>query len=351
MKYLVIKSYSHPFPIHHPPHPILGSNEILISKDKTVAIVDGSGVLYDPEGIDRTELTRLCEKRVMAGHFDKKFLSKKGFFVSVDDKDVTLPDGNVIESGVAFRNEFHLSQYSTADLFVPCGGRPASVDLGNVQRMFDPKTGKPKFKIIVEGANLFITQDARLVLEEAGVVLYKDASSNKGGVTSSSLEVLAALALPPDVFETKMAVHDPKNPPAAYDQYAREIQGRIIENADLEFECIHREHERTGIPRYILTDKVSNKINTLNDFIHASNLWENPALRTVVLKELLPKKLQELVGFEKIVETAPESYLKASFSAYLASRYVYKHGIDANEFAFYDFMQPYTEQALKLENH
>jgi glutamate dehydrogenase len=27
----------------------LGSNEILISKDSTLAIVDGSGVLYDPE--------------------------------------------------------------------------------------------------------------------------------------------------------------------------------------------------------------------------------------------------------------------------------------------------------------
>jgi glutamate dehydrogenase len=43
----------------------LGSNEILISKDKTKAIVDGSGVLYDPAGIDREELTRLATKRCM----------------------------------------------------------------------------------------------------------------------------------------------------------------------------------------------------------------------------------------------------------------------------------------------
>ena len=28
----------------------LGSNEIKISKDKTIAIVDGSGVIYDPTG-------------------------------------------------------------------------------------------------------------------------------------------------------------------------------------------------------------------------------------------------------------------------------------------------------------
>ena len=32
----------------------LGSNEIKISKDKTTAIVDGSGVIYDPQGNDFT---------------------------------------------------------------------------------------------------------------------------------------------------------------------------------------------------------------------------------------------------------------------------------------------------------
>jgi glutamate dehydrogenase len=30
----------------------LGSNEVLISKDKTIGVVDGGGVLYDPQGID-----------------------------------------------------------------------------------------------------------------------------------------------------------------------------------------------------------------------------------------------------------------------------------------------------------
>ena len=31
----------------------LGSNEILMSKEKIIAIIDGSGVLCDPEGINR----------------------------------------------------------------------------------------------------------------------------------------------------------------------------------------------------------------------------------------------------------------------------------------------------------
>ncbi|KAF4685194.1 NAD-dependent glutamate dehydrogenase, partial [Perkinsus olseni] len=47
----------------------LGSNEILISKDKTIAICDGSGVLYDPEGLDRGELTRLARERKPVSYF------------------------------------------------------------------------------------------------------------------------------------------------------------------------------------------------------------------------------------------------------------------------------------------
>ena len=38
----------------------LGSNEILVSKDRTIALVDGGGVLYDPDGLARPELVRLA---------------------------------------------------------------------------------------------------------------------------------------------------------------------------------------------------------------------------------------------------------------------------------------------------
>ena len=41
----------------------LGSNEVLMGKEKIVGIVDGSGVIYDPEGIDRPSLLELVEKR------------------------------------------------------------------------------------------------------------------------------------------------------------------------------------------------------------------------------------------------------------------------------------------------
>src|SRR5689334_11457212 len=82
----------------------LGSNEIKISKDITIGIVDGSGVLYDPKGINRTELNRLAEARIMAQHFNRSLLSKDRFFISIEDKDVKLPNGEVVESGLNFRN-------------------------------------------------------------------------------------------------------------------------------------------------------------------------------------------------------------------------------------------------------
>ncbi len=321
----------------------LGSNEILLSKDKTIAIVDGSGVVYDPAGLQRDEITRLAKKRVMIKDFDLSKLGSGGFRVLTSEKNVKLPNGEFVENGMVFRNDFHLHPLAAADMFVPCGGRPESVNLTNVRRLLNEK-GVPRFKIIVEGANLFFTQDARMVMEEKGVILYKDASANKGGVTSSSLEVLAALALNGPEFQQHMSATDPKNIPKFYAEYVAEIQRRIENDADLEFECIWREHLRTGTPRYILTDQVSNKINSLNEFVQQSSLYRDEGLRKLVMAEAIPKQLQKLVGLEQVMARLPPSYTQAIFGAYLASRYVYKHGLAANEFAFFEFMQPYLKR-------
>ena len=115
----------------------LGSNEILISKDNTIGIVDGSGTLMDPNGIDREEMTRLATERLMVEHFDKSKLSKDGALVLVNETDVTLPDGSIVDNGLTFRNNFHMSKFAKADLFVPCGGRPESINAGNVKELFD----------------------------------------------------------------------------------------------------------------------------------------------------------------------------------------------------------------------
>nr|CCC92802.1 unnamed protein product [Trypanosoma congolense IL3000] len=114
----------------------LGSNEILLSKEKTVAILDISASVHDPEGLDKEELVRLAKGRKQLRHFDKTKLSSKGFIVLTEDKNVTLPDGTHVGDGAVFRDEFHLTKYSAADVFVPCGGRPRSVTLANVGRFW-----------------------------------------------------------------------------------------------------------------------------------------------------------------------------------------------------------------------
>ena len=317
----------------------LGSNEILISKDRILAIIDGSGVLYDPEGINREELTRLAKARKPIAYFRKKFLSTQGFLVSVEAKNVTLPGGEKIENGLEFRNTFHLDPRFQADLFVPCGGRPASININN-WRAFLAEDGQPRFKYIVEGANLFLTQEARLRLEEHGVIIYKDASANKGGVTSSSLEVLAALALSDDEYDELMCVKNGRVPEFRQ-KYVQEIISIIQENASLEFEVIWRENAARGIPRSILSDKLSEKINQVTDAIYSSQLWQNENLFRNVIQCCCPQVLLEYIKLDVLLQRVPVTYLRALFASSLASRYIYRYGLEANEIHFFEFLKEY----------
>jgi glutamate dehydrogenase len=205
----------------------LGSNEIKLGNERTVGVVDGSGVLFDPAGIDHAELVRLASHwpRLPVEKFDRAKLSPGGFLVLVSDTDVRLPDGTVVTNGATFRNVFHLNARVTADFFVPCGGRPQAVNADNVDAFLygaaadgsalpeGARPTVPRFKYIVEGegsrdgggggvlcglvrvarcpppaaagasgagANLFFTEDARLVIEARGIPLFKDSSANKG---------------------------------------------------------------------------------------------------------------------------------------------------------------------------
>lgn len=317
----------------------LGSNEILISKDRFLAIIDGSGVIYDPKGINREELRRLATKREMIEKFQRNLISSKGFLVTIKDQDVVLPDGEKVLSGLEFRNTFHLHPKFKAILFVPCGGRPASVNINNWSQYIDKK-GNPRFQYIVEGANLFITQDARIRLEEHGIIMYKDASANKGGVTSSSLEVFASLVLDDQEYLSLMCVKKTKIPPFRK-RYVEEILEIIRENAHLEFEVIWMEHERTHLPRSVLTDRISEKINAITDAINASDLFKDKELSRKVIECCCPRVLIDQVGFDKILQRAPRRYLEALFASRLASRYVYKYGLEANEIDFYGYLQEY----------
>lgn len=330
----------------------LGSNEIKISKDKTIAVIDGSGVLYDFEGINRTELLRLANKRQMICNFDVSLLNPgKGFRVLVDERNVTLPNGFHVEDGLSFRNEFHLLPFVKADLFVPCGGRPESVDINNVKLLLDD-SGIPRYRYIVEGANLFFTQDARIRLESNGVIIFKDASANKGGVTSSSLEVLAALAMTDEEYDALMRIKEGQSVSAFYSSYVAEVHEIIEKNASLEFECLWKEHlDNPNSKLSVLSDQLSIAIEQLDAELQQENniLWNNLELRKLVIEEALPKLLVKHLGMETILSRIPESYLKAIFASYLSSRFVYNYGIQPNQFSFFQFMSEYMDKMASLQ--
>jgi len=315
----------------------LGSNEILLSSDKTIAIIDGSGVLADPVGIDREELVRLAKLRVPVSNFDKSKLSKDGYLVLVEEQDVKLPSGEVIADGTDFRNSAHLR--FKADIFVPCGGRPEAVNISNVGALVDHE-GKPHFKYIVEGANLFLTQQARLFLEKRKVVLYKDSSANKGGVTCSSLDVLAGLSLEDKEFFDLMTFKDDR-PTAFYNSYVKDIQAKIAENAAAEFGCIQKEHVRLkgAKPRTIISDELSSIINELQDELERSDLFEDVPSRRGVMRRAIPATLREKVGLDELLKRLPEQYQRALFSSWVASHYVYRYGVAASSVDFFHFVR------------
>src|SRR5690606_35876232 len=124
------------------------------------------------------------------------------------------------------RNTMH--NRVVADAFVPAGGRPETIHEGNWRDFL--RDGAPSSRVIVEGANLFITPEARrLLATEAGVVIVKDSSANKCGVICSSFEVVASMLLSSDEFlEVK-------------ERFVREVIERLRELARREASLLFRE--------------------------------------------------------------------------------------------------------------
>jgi glutamate dehydrogenase len=79
----------------------------------------------------------------------------------------------------------------------------------------------------------------------------------------------------------------------------------------------------------------------LNEELQKTTLWDNVPLRRIVLNEAFPKILLEKIGLDTLLKRVPESYVKAIFGSYLASRFVYKYGCEPSQFAFFEYMAPY----------
>ena len=222
-----------------------------------------------------------------------------------------------------------------ADLFVPCGGRPKSINLSNWRSVLDAD-GRPLFRWIVEGANLFITQDARLKLEEKGVVLFKDSSTNKGGVISSSFEVLAGLGLSDEEYQALMTAAPGGAAPGFRTRYIGEVIEAIRRKADQEFGLLWRTHARTGFPFSELSEGVSRRINEITDSIQDSSLFARTDVRRNSLRMHVPAALVAAVGFDALMKRLPESYQRAILARSIASSFVYQYGLEAG---FEDYRQ------------
>jgi glutamate dehydrogenase len=75
-------------------------------------------------------------------------------------------------------------------------------------------------------------------------------------------------------------------------------------------------------------------------------LWDDKNIRRKVLAKAFPKRLQELVGLDELINRLPEPYQQAVFGYYIASRYVYKYGLSGREFAFFEFMSNFESEGL-----
>lgn len=144
-----------------------------------------------------------------------------------------------------------------------------------------------------------------------------------GGVTSSSLEVLAGLGLSNDDYLDLMVFKDGK-PSEFYKSYVRDIQQKITENAAAEFNCIWREHSRLqgAKSRTLISDELSSTLNNLQAELEASDLFNDLPSRRGVMGRAIPATLVGKVGLDALLKRLPEPYQRALFSSWVASHFV-----------------------------
>ena len=273
---------------------------------KVVGVADGAGVAEDPDGLDRDELARLVREALPIVAFDAAKLGPRGTVEAA-----TSPDG------AARRDSMH--NRVPADVFVPAGGRPNTLNAGNYAAFLD-EDGEPSSPIIVEGANLFVTPDARALLHEAaGVRIVKDSSANKCGVICSSYEILSAHLMDRPEFEANKA------------RIVGEILDKLRALAALEADLLFREHAsfRGALPEF--SSRISGAINAVTDAVDdqlksdAFSDADVAALFAALAPDHLPKTLAALAVDAQ--DALPDGYVSACVASFVASRLVYAEGL------------------------
>lgn len=303
---------------------------------KLVAITDVSGTIYDPEGLDLNLIEELFKDAKPIRFYPHSALKKGGYLLDLqtrkkeDLKETTLlvknQGGKITEEYISgtemnllFRQNLHQVK---ADIFIPAGGRPRTLNDFNVHEFLD-KEGKPTSKAIVEGANLYLTPKARRFLEEKGVIIFKDSSANKGGVICSSYEVLGGLCLNDDQF---MAIKE---------ELVKDILALIKQKAEKEAKLLLESLKLKMGYLTDLSDEVSFKINTFKyEILEALEKHPFPTDPQDPLNKLVityvPAVIRRETSDKHILESLSEVHKKAIVACHLGSNVVYMKGLKWN---------------------
>jgi glutamate dehydrogenase len=294
--------------------------------------VDGTAGLYDPEGAERAELRRIVLKHDL-DHFSPEALHPGGFILFRGDRRRDGPRElyrKVIRTGEGteeswitvdeFYKEMDELVFSVStDLFLPCGGRPETIDRSNWQRLLD-SSGKPTLRVITEGANSFITPGARSEIQKKGVIVLRDASANKCGVISSSYEIIANLLMTAKEFL------------AHKEAYVQDVLALLEKRAEEEANLIFQRHrEGNGKPFYTdISNAISEEINDhyaklFSYFQGRPDLCDQPLFRKVLMNHL-PALIRENPKFGRRLKGLPSKIKHAILASEIATTIVYHGG-------------------------
>ena len=276
---------------------------------RIIAIADGYGAAYDPNGLDWKELLQLVKNDLPINHFNPKNLSKDSpaFVITANTSD-----------NIRRRNELHFE--IRADIFIPAGGRPYTVNSQNCDKFLDSK-GTPTCRAIVEGANIFFSKDARSRIQENGIIMVKDSTANKTGVICSSYEIIASMLLSEDEF---LKIKK---------RYVDEVIDILRKRADDEGHLLFRQYKQSGEKKNLveISQDISKEINIiidalLEDFtVNRQEILADSHYQSLVFKHC-PSVLIENYK-SRILKQLPEAYLISLLAAGMASSVVYNEGL------------------------
>ncbi len=292
-------------------------------------ILDGTAALCDGAGADRTELQRIILRKDLDA-FDPHALHPGGFmlFRTGSRRDglrelyrkVSMTPAGLHEEWISideFYREYDELPFTVpADLFIPAGGRPETIDREDWQE-FLLADGTPSARAIVEGANSFITPEARVQLQRKGAIIMRDASANKCGVISSSYEIIANLLLSEREFL------------AEKERYVADVLEILEKRAGDEAQLILRRHrEQPMLLCTEISDALSSEINGLyarifKFFQGRPELCLQPLFRRAILSHL-PRMLREEPRYRRRIGKLPQKYLFAILAAEIGSSLAYR---------------------------